>query len=135
MSAVVGPAGAVIGQRLGVKVKVGLALAILIGLANIPSIFAPTPEGEVGPPFAILVMATALGLASIVAAIWAWRTGSRLAIRLTAAAVIINAVGGLPGLFADIPLGLKVATAVATLMSIAAVVLMFSRDRRPGDAS
>lgn len=129
MNAVVTPVGSVTSQRLGRKAKIGLGLTILMGLVNLPSILVPTPEGEVGPPLAILVLNSTLGLASIIAAVWAWRTGSRLAIRITAGIVIVNAVSGFPGLIADVPPAIKVATAVATLVAITAVVLMFSRPR------
>lgn len=132
MSAIVTPVGAETRQRLGTKPKIGLGLTILMGLASLPSVLAPTPEGEVGPPFAILVVGTVLGLASIITAIWAWRTGNRLAIRLTAASVIVNTIAGLPGIFADIPPALRVATAVFTLLAVVAVVLMFSRPRDRG---
>lgn len=129
MSAIVTPIGAEIRQRPGTKAKIGLGLTIVMGLASLPSVLAPTPEGEVGPPFAILVVSTVLGLASIITAIWAWRTGNRLAIRLTAASVIVNTIAGLPGIFADIPPALRVATAFFTLLAVVAVVLMFSRSR------
>ncbi len=130
MSTIVTPGvGAETDQRLGTKAKVGLALTILMGVASLPSVLAPTPEGEVGPPLAILVVSTVLGLVSIITAIWAWRTGSRLAIRITAASVIVNTIAGLPGIFADIPPALRVATAFFTLLAVVAVVLMFSRSR------
>ncbi len=129
MSATVTPVGTVTRQRPGTRAKVGLGIAIVGGLMNLPSVLTPTPEGETGPPFAILLMSTALGLVTIVAAVWAWRTGSRPAIRVAAASLIVNTVGGLPGLFVDIPAVLKVATAVVTLLTVAAVVLMFSRPR------
>lgn len=135
MNTIVTPGlGAETDQRLGTKAKIGLALTILMGVASLPSVLAPTPEGEVGPPFAILVVSTVLGLASIVTAVWAWRTGNRLAIRLTAASVIVNTVAGLPGIFADIPAALRVATAVFTLLAVVAVVLMFSRSHSAGTA-
>ena len=127
MNAIVTPVGGVTSQRLNRKAKIGLGLAILFGLMSLPSVLAPTPEGEVGPPLAIIVVGSVLGLAAIVTAVWAWRTGSRLAIRLTAASVIINTVAGLPGLFADVSASIKFATAVATLLAVASVVLMFSR--------
>ncbi len=135
MNTIVTPGiGAETNQRPGTKAKIGLGLTILMGVASLPSILTPTPDGEVGPPFAILVLGTVLGLASIITAVWAWRTGDRLAIRLTAAAVIVNTVAGLPGIFADIPPALRVATAVFTLLAVVAVVLMFSRSRSAGTA-
>ena len=113
------------------RMKVGLVLAILLGLANIPFLFSPTPDGQDGPPYAVLVLSAVLGVVSVVAAVIAWRSGSRTAIRVAAATVIINAVTTIPALFADIDAGIKVASAVAILASVASVVLILGRPARP----
>jgi len=49
--------------------RVGLVLAGLYGLGNIPSVAASTPEGVVGPGLQILVVDSVLGLAAVVAVI------------------------------------------------------------------
>src|SRR5690242_6163047 len=113
------------------RMKVGLVLAILLGLANIPFLFSPTPDGQDGPPYAVLVLSAVLGVVSVVTAVVAWRSGSRTAIRVTAATVIINAVTTIPALFADIDAGIKVAAAATILASVASVVLIFGRTARP----
>jgi hypothetical protein len=112
------------------RMKVGLVLAILLGLANVPFLFSPTPDGQDGPPYAVLVLSAVLGLISVVAAVIAWRSGSRTAIRVTAATVIINAVTTIPALFADVDAGIKVAGAVTILASVASVVLILGRPAR-----
>jgi hypothetical protein len=109
------------------RMKVGLALAVLLGLANIPFLFSPTPDGQDGPPYAVLVLSAVLGAVSVVAAVIAWRSGSRTAIRVAAATVIINAVTTIPALFADIDAGIKVVSAVTILVSVAAAVLILGR--------
>ena len=63
------------------------------------------------------------------------RWGGEIAEHMGRHAGGITTVGGLPGLFVDIPAALKVATAAATLLAVSAVVLMFSRDRRPETAA
>jgi hypothetical protein len=113
------------------RMKVGFVLAVLLGLANIPFLFSPTPDGQDGPPYAVLVLSAVLGVVSVVAAVIAWRSGSRTAIRVTAATVIINAVTTIPALFSDIDAGIKVAAAVTILASVASVVLILGRPSRP----
>ena len=61
--------------------KVGLVLSGLINLSNIPSAFSPTPDGETGPPYAILVLGSVLGVIGLVATVMAWR-GNRAALRV-----------------------------------------------------
>ncbi|MEO5609626.1 MAG: hypothetical protein ABIQ61_00800 [Ornithinibacter sp.] len=111
--------------------KIGLGLAGLLSLGAIPSVLSPTPEGEVGPPSVVLWTGTVLGVVGIVAVVIAWRTGSRGALRVLAGALIISALTALPAFFVDIPVGLKAMAAASVLLTVAAVVLMFSSSRRP----
>jgi hypothetical protein len=113
------------------KQKVGLVLAAFYGLANIPSFLAGDPApGEEGPPLAILVIGSILGLIALVAAIWAWR-GSRVALRVAAGAMILITLTGLPAFFVDVPMAIKALVGFSVLLTVVAVVLMFSGDRRP----
>ena len=109
------------------RVKIGLGLAILLGLANIPFVLSPTPDGQEGPPTVVLVFSLVLGVLSIITAVIAWRTDSPAALRITAACVIINALSSIPAFFVDVDAGIKVAVAVTILVSVLSVVLMFSR--------
>jgi hypothetical protein len=106
------------------KQKVGLGLCIVYGVTNIPSVLMPTPDGDAGPPFGILVVCTVLGLVATVAAAVAWR-GSRLALRVAAGAAIVITLTALPALFVDDVLG-----ALSVLITVVMVVLMFSAERR-----
>jgi hypothetical protein len=117
-------------QATSTKVRVGLGLSALLGLANIPFLFAPTPDGETGPPYIVLVLSAILGVVSIVTAVIAWRSGNRTAIRVDAACVIVNAVTTLPAFFVDVDAGIKVAAAGLVLLSVVAVVLMLGRPAR-----
>lgn len=112
------------------RMKAGFVLAILLGLANIPFLFSPTPDGQDGPPYAVLVLSAVLGVISIGAAVIAWRSGSRNAIRVAAATVIINAVTTIPALLADIDAGIKVVASITILASVASVVLILDRPGR-----
>jgi hypothetical protein len=110
--------------------KAGLVLAALISVANIPSVFSPTPDGQEGPPYAVLLVGAILGVVGLVAAVMAWR-GNGTALRVCAGALIVNLLMTLPAFFVDVPAWIKAASAFFTLLTIAAVVLMFSTSRRP----
>lgn len=110
--------------------KVGLGLAGLLSATNVPSLFSPTPDGETGPPYAILVASAILGLIGLVAVVIAWRTGSATAIRVAAGTLIVNLLTSLPAFFVDVPAGLKLLVGVGVLATVAAIVLMFSPARR-----
>ena len=110
--------------------RAGLIIAGLLSLVSVPSFLVPTPEGETGPPYAILVLSTVLGVIGLVAVVLAWR-GNRAALRVAAGAIIVNLLTALPALFVDVPLAIKVFTAFGILLSVTALILMFSSERRP----
>ncbi|KRB73176.1 hypothetical protein ASE01_20665 [Nocardioides sp. Root190] len=112
------------------KNKVGLGLAIAYAVVNIPSAAIPAPDGEEGPPLAILVVCSVLGVVALVAAVVAWRRGSRPAARLSAASLVVVTVTALPAFFVDVPAGIKVMVAASVLLTVAIVVLMFSPSDR-----
>lgn len=111
--------------------KVGLVLAGLLSAANIPSAFFSTPDGETGPPLAILVVGSILGVIGLVAVIIAWRSGNRAAIRVAVGALIINLLTSLPAFFVDVTAGIKLLVGVGVLLTVLAVALMFSPSRQP----
>lgn len=115
--------------RLNTKQKVGLVLCGVYSLANIPSAFTPAPDGETGPPLGILVIGSILGVVGLVATVMAWR-GNSVALRVAAGAIIVMTLTGLPAFFVDVPTFIKVLVGVSVLLTVAAVVLMFSGDRR-----
>ncbi len=106
--------------------KIGLGLAGLMSAGSIPSVFFPTPDGETGPPMAILVLSSVIGVVGLVAVVVAWRTASRAAVRVVAGSLIINLLTSLPAFFVDVPAGLKLLTGVGVLLTVLAVFLMFS---------
>ena len=110
--------------------KVGLVLAGLLNLANVPSALVPTPDGEVGPPYAILVLGSVLGIIGLVATVLAWR-GNRAALRVAAGAIAINVIAALPAFFVDVPASIKALVALSVIVTVTALVLMFSPAPRP----
>ncbi|MGZ5406680.1 MAG: hypothetical protein ACXWXF_07070 [Aeromicrobium sp.] len=110
--------------------KIGLALAGLLGLADIPSILQPTPDGEVGPPLAVLALGTVCGIVTVAAVILAWVKANRGAIRIAAGARILSMLTALPAFFVDVPAAIKALVAVMVIVSMTSVVLMLSPARR-----
>jgi hypothetical protein len=114
--------------------KVGLALAGIYSLAQVPAVFLPTPEGQEGPPYFILVLGAVLGVAGVVAAVLAWR-GSRTATRILAGGIIVVTLTALPAFFVDgIPAGIRILVGISVVWTIAAVYLMFSPSRATSHA-
>jgi hypothetical protein len=112
------------------KQKVGLVICGFYCFTNIASVFFPAPDGEDGPPMGILVVGSILGVVGLVAAVMAWR-GNRVALRIAAGAMIVVTLTGLPAFFVDVPMGIKALVGFSVVLTVAAVVLMFSGDRRP----
>jgi hypothetical protein len=111
--------------------KVGLAMAILYAITNLPSALVPPDTGtEDGPPMAILVVCSVLSAVALVAAVVAWRQGSRPAARLTAASLIIVTLTSLPAFFVDVPAPVKVVVGLGVVWTIVMIVLMFSPPKR-----
>lgn len=111
--------------------KAGLILAFLLGLADVTAVFQPTPEGQMGPSYPILLLAGLLGLITVVAVVVAWRTTKRAVIRLIVGARIILVITALPAFFVDLPPVIKVSIGVIVFLSVAAVVMMLTPTRRP----
>jgi hypothetical protein len=117
-------------ETINTRQRVGLVIAAVLSATSVPSALFPTPDGEEGPPYGILVLGTVLGVVGLVAVVLAWR-GSRGALRVVAGTLVINLLTALPAFFVDVPVWLKLAVGVSTLISVAAIVLMFSGARRP----
>jgi hypothetical protein len=61
----------------------------------------------------------------------AWRSGDRRAIRIDAAALIINGLATVPGFFVPANAGIRLVSTVIVLLTVLAVVLMLRPARRP----
>ncbi len=112
------------------KQKVGIAIAGVYSVANIPSFLEAPDPGVEGPPMAILVVGSVLGVIGLVAAVMAWR-GNKVALRVAAGAIIVATLTGLPAFFVDVPMFVKALVGLSVLITVLAVVLMFSSDQRP----
>jgi hypothetical protein len=114
------------GNALTRKNKVGLVLAGLLGVADIPSVLMPAPGGEVGPPISVLALGTVCGIVTVAAVILAWTRANKGAIRIAAGARIVSMLTALPAFFVDVPAGIKILVAVSVIVTLTSVVLMLS---------
>jgi hypothetical protein len=115
---------------LTVRNKIGLVLATVLGLGDIVGLFAiPSPAaGEEGPPVAVLIAAGILGVITLIAVVWTWRGGDRVAARIVAGTRILSAVTSLPVFFVgDVPAGLMAVASVGIVLTLIAVWLVLSR--------
>lgn len=118
-------------QRYSTPNKVGFVLTMLLGLGNVVSIAFPTPEGEAGPPLAVLVFGSVVGVAIIAAVLVGWLRGSRTAIRAAAIMLVLTAITALPAFVTpDVPAPLRVSAAAFVLLTIVALVLMLKPSGR-----
>ena len=122
------------GTRPSTANRIGFVLAVLLAVGDVTSVAQPTPEGEVGPPFVVLTVGAGLGLVTL-AGVWlGWARGSRAGVRTAAASRLLSMLLALPAFFvAGLPAWIRVATAVAVLVTILSVVLMLARPA-PGGA-
>jgi len=113
------------------SVRAGLALSAVVGLANIPMLAPGIDWGENTPPYGFLLLAAAIGLVSVVCAAIAWSSGNRRAIRIDAAALIVNALMVIPAFFIDLTPFMTVLSALFVVAPVLAVVLIMRRDHGP----
>jgi hypothetical protein len=116
---------------LATRTRIGLVLAVVLGLADVVSAFFPTPDGEVGPPLAIVILGGVIGLATLAAVAVAWRSGRRGALRIVAGTRVLSAITALPAFFVDVPAWLKLVVAVLVVLTVVCVVLVLSPARQP----
>ncbi len=113
------------------SVRAGPAVSASLGLMNIPFLF-PTIDGRVSaPPLNLLLVNAAIGMVSVVCASLAGNTGNRRAIRLNAAALIVDALMVVPGFFADTTPLITVISAFIVAATAVAVVLTMRREATP----
>jgi hypothetical protein len=119
-----------VSSPVSTRTRVGLALAALLGVADVVSAFFPTPDGEVGPPLPIVLLGGVIGLATLAAVVVGWRSGGRGALRIVAGTRVLSAITALPAFFVDVPAWLKLVVAVAVVLTVVCVVLVLSPARQ-----
>jgi hypothetical protein len=110
--------------------RIGIGLAVVLSLMDFASLLVPTPPGEAGPPYVVLLLSAALGVVTLVAVAVAWRRGSRGALRIAAGARVVSAITSLPAFFVDVAAWIQLVVALTVVLTIACVLLMLAPARR-----
>lgn len=114
--------------------KAGHILGAVLAVGHLAALGAPAEEGETGPPLGILAAAAALGVVILVLLLRSWRHESRGARRVAAVLLLVAALGALPGLLVSgVPVALQLLAGLFVLLTIAAVVLLFSAQPAAAD--
>jgi hypothetical protein len=115
---------------LSARNKTGLILAILLALAELQSPLHLGPNykpGTDGPPVPIAVGGAALGLVTVIAAIYMWVSRNRVGGRIVAGAQILSVIAGLPALFVSVvPAPVVAVLAALYVVAIVAVMLVLA---------
>lgn len=111
--------------------RVGIVLAVLLGIADVVSLAGvgatPAP-GEEGPPDVVLIVGAVLGLVTIAAAVLAWVRHSRGGLRVAAVTRLLSMVLALPAFFVEgVPAPLVALVAALMVVSLASAALLVSR--------
>ncbi|GAA3390653.1 hypothetical protein [Cryptosporangium minutisporangium] len=110
------------------KNKAGLVLASLLAIGDLVGLLIPVDTDEPGPPLAVLAVGAVMGVITLAAAVYTWRTGNRIGARVVAATRIFSALGALPAFFVeDVPAPLVIVAAVGVVLTLVAVLLVLSR--------
>ncbi|MCF2531643.1 hypothetical protein [Yinghuangia soli] len=112
------------------KNKIGLGLAVFLGLIGATSFFgAPGGEGDSeGPPQGVLIADGVLGVITLIAVVYAWRTADRTGSRIVAGSRILAAVTSLPAFFVEgVPAFVVALVAVLVVVTAVTVALVLSR--------
>jgi hypothetical protein len=113
---------------LNKKVKIGLVLALVIGVLDIAGLAMPTPEGDAaGPPIGVLVFSGLMGVATIVLAVIALRKRNRNAVRGVVITRFLSALSAVPAFFVSgVPGAVVVLVAVFIVLTVVTIALVMS---------
>ena len=117
--------------RLSTRNKIGLALAVLLALADVLGVLAIpalAASGEPGPPPEVMIACGVLGVITLVAVVYTVRSASRVGARITCASRILSALTSIPAFFvADVPAELVVLAAAGIVLTLISVFLVLAR--------
>jgi len=119
---------------LSIRNKIGLVLAGILGVADIAGLAAigQPASGEEGPPVPVLIAAAILGVVTLIAMVYTWRSGNRVGARVVAGSRILSAITSVPAFFIDdVSAGLIALAAGGIIVTLIAVALVLSRPTQP----
>ncbi|MEU7380698.1 MULTISPECIES: hypothetical protein [unclassified Streptomyces] len=129
------PSGTVPG--LTRKNKVGLVLAGLLGLLDMTNfVTLPEPDADTqGPPMAVGIADGVLGVITVLAVVYTWRTLNRTGSRVVAGSRIVSVVSALPAFFVSgVPAAVVALVAVFTILSVVVIALVLTRPAPEAEA-
>jgi hypothetical protein len=112
------------------KNTIGLGLCGLLGLFDMTSIalIGRQDTGQPGPPAAVLVFAAVMGVVTVAAALYTWRTRDRLGARIVAGSRVLSALTALPAFFVDdVSPALVAAAGGGILVTLIGIWLLLAR--------
>jgi hypothetical protein len=105
--------------------KIGLVLAIFLGLVDVAFTFVPAPAGEEGaPPFFIVVLGLIVGILTVVGAAIYWRSSNRAAFWTVIGTRIISVLSGVPAFLFGAPTFILVAIVILAVITVISLVLL-----------
>lgn len=111
--------------------KAGFVLAILLGASGLVGLASPTPDGEVGPPWGVLIFGAVTGIAIVACVLIGWLRGSKAAIRAAVILLVLTAITALPAFVTpDVPAPLVASAGIFVVLTIVALVLMLKPSRQ-----
>ena len=109
--------------------RTGIVIAALLGLSD-----RATPLFTDGghPPMSIALVVAALGVVTIAGAVLAWRSRSRAGVVAVIVSRLLSGVAAVPALVvSDVPAGIRVLTAVFTVVTLVSLAMIAPALRRP----
>lgn len=117
-------------RSLTVKNKVGLVMAAVLGLLDVTSVFSIPAQDEdtPGPPLVILIAGVVLGLITLIATAYAWRTADRIGARVVAGSRTLSVITSLPAFYVSgVSAGVVLIVSAIVVTSVIAIALVLSR--------
>ncbi len=104
---------------------------VILGVLSLLDLAGPLLTDGDNPPMSIALVGSALGVASLVCVVLAWRGKTRAALPL-AGLRLLSALTAVPAFFApDVPAGIRALAAVLVLLTVMGVALVVgSRGRQ-----
>ena len=113
------------GTDLTTRNRVGLALAGVLGLSDVVTLFAYLPDGATDP---VAVVEAVLGVITVMAVAFAWFRRSRRGLRVAVVTRLLSLVPALPAFFYEgVPAHIVALVTVSLLVTLVAVALLLSR--------
>jgi hypothetical protein len=117
---------------LTVKNKIGLGIAIVLGIADLAglALIGQQDSGDNGPPAGVLIFSAVMGVATLVGVGIVFAKKARSAARVVAISRVLSMITSLPAFFVGgVPAGLIAVVAISVIVTIVCVALVISKPK------